>query len=590
MKIIKSKDSSKGKEIPAPREAAGQAKPEKPAAGMQKADARISSLEAKAGTLFRMNEEIMKQLKEMALKLKSIRGLDEIEKLSKDAARDLAAMKSFQSKIGSDSGRAEKIFSETQKKYADIDRIKAVSESLSKSLSDSMKEISGLKEKIAGMPERSQLEDIRKSLKEKSDLLFKLPKDDIKSMKEFSSKSGYLEKQVSDLHSKLDDAVKAIEIFSGKVVSIQKDILDMKKGKPSKETEAKSLPKALSEIADRLPKIEKENSGLKSRIDEMEEILEQMSSRLKDSKPSAKGQPEMKAVIDKISGLEERLSMSEKAPKPPMRGDPKEIQGLKSRIDDIEDVLEKLSSRLKEAKASAASKEEPKEMKAIIGRISGIEDSIKSMNDQLHSLDSGLSGLEQKPEKEDPDAAKALRLRLDTVDSRITGMSDKLLKLTEDTQKLSSYFLEGMNRLETRLKFMERASEAEKPAPAMPRPRVYLQPSERTAPTWPPAPPASARITVPDTASPRMPMPPTPPSAQNPPSTIFTKLREGTVARMPAPEPLSPGEQEDIAILKDHIMEGLRRRESRGKITQDLINAGYDEQIISRAFSYARAD
>jgi SOS response regulatory protein OraA/RecX len=67
---------------------------------------------------------------------------------------------------------------------------------------------------------------------------------------------------------------------------------------------------------------------------------------------------------------------------------------------------------------------------------------------------------------------------------------------------------------------------------------------------------------------------------------MFTKLREGTVERRPLRQ-MDPDTQ-DIEIITEHIWESIRRRESREKITRDLMNTGFEKEIIDKAFMQAR--
>jgi len=532
MKIIKGGKSPKDSEEGGPK--AREKAPPKPGAG----GSEIEKLKSAVDSLGKSYMEAMKEIGKMKSRVSDLPDKSQLEEIKKliieksgklpepqgDLRKLEARTKAIESRLEALKGL--ETMKPAPKADLNIEKLRGAVDSLSTSLSEAKKELNGLKAKTANLPDRSQLEEIKKGLSGKGDISG-LSMDEIKYMKDSISKTGYLERQVTDLKSKLDDMVNVIELFSSKINSIHKDFLEIKSrasGEPGKQPRT-------PEIAD-----------LRSRISEMEGVLEQMSGRLKEFS-AAKGEPrEMKAVVDKVSSLE------------------RAINGIRERVRQMGDDMAK-----------------PRE-----------------------AAETGAG-------------SKATGTLLEAMDSRISGVNDKILKLAEDAQKLSEYFLDGMRRMESRVRAIEMEEKAEKtfPAittPAIARARAYPEPieepedeSEREDVPAPyfsrpsrqglkPAPfaPTAKQAAIPKPPIPSSRLPPPPLAPPKPPSNMFTRLRENTVVRIPKPEPLPPDEQEDLQVLTEHIMEGLRRRETREKIARDLLNAGFDEKLVSRAFMQVR--
>jgi hypothetical protein len=227
---------------------------------------------------------------------------------------------------------------------------------------------------------------------------------------------------------------------------------------------------------------------------------------------------------------------------------------LGQRVTDIEELLENMAAKPKTSD----------EMKIAMDKISRLEKGMRAM----------------APGDAKPDAS--LAQKVDYLETSMKGIHDKLTQLSGDMDKLLDYFMQSMKRMER----------------PMPQPRPV--------PVSIPAPRPQPQVQLP---------PPPEPDREN---TIFTKLRDSTVQRRPYPEPrydsqaqrmpsaprlpaYGPPEEpemgqvpegsmesEDMEILQEHITESMRRREPREKIMRDLVNAGYEEDQIARAFTAAR--
>jgi len=388
---------------------------------------------------------------------------------------------------------------------------------------------------------------------------------DLKFIRDFIAKSGYLDNQVAEVRIGLSKITKMVDMFTEKVNSAQKDVGELKMKMAS-----------LKEW-----KIEKDVSEIKERTDEIETVLEKMSGKFK----------EYKVESDKSSSMDSKK----------MKSATQEISGLKDGMKDIRERIASLNTELT----------------------------------KLGDFKAFVQAKAQEPQKEAaPDVIKNVSDRLDTTDSRIAGITERIVRLSEDIQKLTSYFMEGIKHVESRVRVMESEKDAQnrisipesepKFTPTTYRSHLkkeaeresdmdmeldeedYEKPERRFIPRGSrvamPLPPPTAPsaqypglgreedMPAPIPAFPRKTVPNAPPSLGPPPApapergNMFTKLRESTVIRRPIPQ-----EDPDLDIILEHIRESTQKQESREKITRDLLNAGFDQDIINKAFLRYRA-
>jgi len=417
---------------------------------------------------------------------------------------------------------------------------------------------------------------------------------DLKFIRDFIARSGYLDNQVAEVRIGLSKITKMVDMFTDKVNSSQKDVGELKMKMAS-----------LKEW-----KTEKDVSEMKERVDEIEAVLEKMSDKFREYKEES----------EKSSSSEAKR----------MRSFNEEISGLKAGVKELREKMTSINTDLT----------------------------------KLSDFKAFVQAKAQEPQKEAaPDVIKNMSDRLDIFDSRIAATTERVVKISEDIQKLTSYFMEGIKHLESRLRGLESEKKVESFAVSIPEPEPKFTPttyrshlkqepeedmdldeeenlegrrpgrlqsgSERlerrfiprgasvAMPLPPPAAPGTApdfgrgmerekedafhpqsppvmnrrpaelpfnKIPSPYTGPPPAPIPKRkvaePPSVLNPErGNMFTKLRESTVIRRPLPQ-----EDPDMDIILEHIRESLQKQESREKITRDLLNAGFEQDLISRAF------
>jgi chromosome segregation ATPase len=536
-----------------------------------------------------------------------------------------------------------------------------------KSLEDGMREmeseIKELEVKLSEAPSKSQIEDLKKIVVEKADILNKFPKDDLKALKVFIGKSGSMENQISGMKAQLDKSLNVLDMFTEKVNSLEKALADAKLKKMS----GAAIDPQTIDIIKNVQKDSKDIPSLKARMQEMEEAIDKLTDMIsKAPLPPARGgdksladkitklensQKEMEEAIDKLTDLIKSTSrpergagsghskeLVEKLAK--LEYGQKDIPSLKAMMQEMEEAVDKLTD-MADAPASGI-KGSSMEADAMLTRMNVLEDTFKGMNEKVRAIDTDVSDIKkliEEASKDDtgenaqtqiipptspsesvaPDLKSAAE-RLDSMDSRITGISDKLVQVSADVQKISDYIMEGIKYIESRIAAIEKEMDSRQKVPSRPQPRyipstysshlqmkhelpeggeigpepVQPKPPRQYNPTaYKPQPvmlqlqsPKPSVIIIDPNAPPSPPMPSRGPQV----STIFTKLREGTVVKRPYPNVKISGDMHDIDVLKEHIMEGARRQETREKMTQDLLNAGFDQDMIDRAFLEARVE
>ncbi|MEM7815674.1 MAG: hypothetical protein QXN71_00975 [Candidatus Aenigmatarchaeota archaeon] len=346
-------------------------------------------------------------------------------------------------------------------------------------------------------------------------------------------------------------------------------------------SEDKQAKKRLMELVEKSESLEKQVIELRNRNEEIMQAVEIFTDKvnnlhkdfveLRTEKSSGKGYSDaIREIIDRVSALEKQNS------------------DFGKRFDEIEGVLEQMYDKIEGLKA--APEKDKGEIKAIVEKISQLDDKVKSLGQQ----------------KDKPDT-EGIRQIASGFEQRVKELNDVITQLTDRVQKLSNYYMDGIKHLDMRLNSLERRvyeergkeilRESQKPAFREKKVEPFQTKHEKPKPTpeeemekllpppkreIPPAPRPGPRYVAPE------PETFSPPKPSYEKGNIFTKLRESTVQRKPYPTyplpPPAPNEFDDIEIIKEHILESLRRNESREKITRDLLNAGYEEEMIAKAF------
>jgi hypothetical protein len=343
----------------------------------------------------------------------------------------------------------------------------------------------------------------------------------------------------------------SVRYLDRSVTKLSKDLMRMEEKIPSKAEpeEIKGLTEnELRTVRQMLAKSsfsDNQNAGLQIKLDKIENAIDAFSDRFDSLQRDF-----TQIKIDKASHK------------------PGQEPNLKEKIEKMEKSVENISQHLMDRQAPDARR-------------------IKIIATKLDEFEERISKIEAPaPVPGDAGGMKPLADRLDSLDSRITGMNDKIVQLSGDAQKLSSYFMDGIRHLEERIRGLERSRMLPEPSPrpirAAPMPMMEAPKPVREPPAARPRP-----LPEPEQEPGPAPMPKLPAApVREVPSTLFTKLREGTIEKRPMLR-VSP-ESDDMDILKEHIAESMNRGEDRQKIARDLFNAGYEQEAIEKAFMHAR--
>ncbi len=382
------------------------------------------------------------------------------------------------------------------------------------------------------------------------------------------------EDEIRDLRTSVRETDKSVTRIARDLMKVGESLAETREDAknaymgPLSDSDVKIIKNFVSRSGD----FEKSAAGVNVKLDKLERVLEIFAER-------------MGTIKKELADMKIRQATSRPG---------KDSAGLEERMAEME---AKLSERKGEKPGAGT-----REIKAVIERIAGLEKSLETMR----TFRAAATSL--------PEASKGVTERMDSVDARITGISDKLMQLSGDAQKLTEYFMQGMRYTESRMRVIEHDMGMQNTMDMMPRPR----PKPATYSPRPKSPepigiardldedvdlmllpragqprqelqPAPAPRPYPDpSAQLALPLPPLPPvrGGEPPESTIFTKLRESTVVRKPLPR-MDP-DTHDVEIIVEQIGESMHRGDTREKIERDLLTAGFDAELIGRAFMQAR--
>jgi prefoldin subunit 5 len=416
----------------------------------------------------------------------------------------------------------------------------------------------------------------------------KLSEDDMKIIKDFLSRTGFLGNKIAEVNVRFNKIARVADIFTDKVNSMQKEVENLKMRVASLKEE----------------RLGRDVSELKERTDEMESILEKLSDKLREAKEES--EKTISSESKKVKSIREDMAVLQSGVKE-LRGT---LASLNTELTKLGDFKAFVQDKAKEPQKEAA------------------PDAIKNMTDRFDSLDSRMANMSDKLMKLGGDMQKLTDYFMDGMkhmESRIMNIERE-----KDAEKRFSApapeprtFVPTTYR--SHLKHpVGQAPQAQQPqgttiialqqnqAQPARRPEAYEAPEEdddmdldmdddydmpRRPISGPgvamPQPPDSGKKVSVDTF--RQATAPLPPGSargkasgkQMPPAPIpdrasgsmFTRLRESTVVRRPI-EQIDP----DMDIIMEHIRDSTRLHESREKITRDLMNAGFDQSLISQAF------
>lgn len=134
--------------------------PEKLMISLQKQDAKFEALKANLEGNESIMERIMEELKEMRRKLEFFRDIDETIKLSEEVRKELIEIKRVEANVHINADKVDTIYSESRKKYQEIDIFNESVQELKVSAEQNSKDIEVIKTRITGLADKDELEKL----------------------------------------------------------------------------------------------------------------------------------------------------------------------------------------------------------------------------------------------------------------------------------------------------------------------------------------------------------------------------------------------------------------------------------------------
>lgn len=216
-------------------------KPESIQASVSKFDIKLESLKAKLEANEQLNQRVLDELKELRGVVKTFRGVEEIEKVTKELLDEQTVVRKIEGKIESYADKTESMFMEMDKRYEEFRHYKDIMESVDSKLINGNREVKDLRLKFDEERKRVDFEvegmkkqvEIVKGLAEsvesaKSSIDMNNLKD-VKQQEEIAvmmKEVGELKRQQRVMASRNQESLKKIQVIMLKIQEIIKRSYD----------------------------------------------------------------------------------------------------------------------------------------------------------------------------------------------------------------------------------------------------------------------------------------------------------------------------------------------------------------------------
>ena len=224
-------------------------KPETLSTEVKKIDAKVEAAKGKIEAGKSINDSIVEELKNIKRQMNLFKGTDAIFKLNEDVKKELINIQKIKAIIEGHADKIEQIFIEIQKNFSDFQKLGDKTENIAILSSGLQKELNNLKMKFQTLPNKKDLDNLRKLVHLNSDKVNKQFKD-IRKNKDLIALLKSIEvKLISSIGNNISDLKKE----KNKVNKDIKDIYDfldklakkINKGYPDKQIE--EIQKQLNE-------------------------------------------------------------------------------------------------------------------------------------------------------------------------------------------------------------------------------------------------------------------------------------------------------------------------------------------------------
>jgi len=224
-------------------------KPEELRVSYQKSDMKMTTLSEKIEANKLFMDEVMKEMNDLRRKSEVFIGTEGLMRLNNDMKKDLIEIQKIGSKTRMQADKAQEIFMELRKGFADSQKVGAIVENLDSSYAGLRESIEGLKLDYGNVMKRSDFLDFKKTYGNKL-ALFDANVSDVEKIKENLSQMGDLVetslgvarrneedigeiglkigvsdvKKVSDYENQMVDIVNVVETLSKQIIEIRKKV------------------------------------------------------------------------------------------------------------------------------------------------------------------------------------------------------------------------------------------------------------------------------------------------------------------------------------------------------------------------------
>lgn len=150
--------------------------PEKISTMVQRGEAKIEALKANLEGNESIMGRVMEELKDTRRKIEFFRGVEEVIKLSEEVKKELIEIKKIESKVNINTDKVETIYSEMRSKFQDVDNFDSEIKEMKVAVDQNAKDASFLKDRVAGLAEKSELERLINKVQRYVDALKELQK------------------------------------------------------------------------------------------------------------------------------------------------------------------------------------------------------------------------------------------------------------------------------------------------------------------------------------------------------------------------------------------------------------------------------
>jgi chromosome segregation ATPase len=151
-------------------------KPDKFMVEIQKQNVKIEALKANLEGNEAIVDRVMEELKEIRRKIDFFRGVEEIIKLSEEVKKELIAIKKIEGTINIQTDKVQTIYSEMRKKIQNLDTFNNQLQETRVNIDQNTKDIDGVKIKLPGFAEKSEVDKILDQIKKYTDSLKEVQK------------------------------------------------------------------------------------------------------------------------------------------------------------------------------------------------------------------------------------------------------------------------------------------------------------------------------------------------------------------------------------------------------------------------------